>query len=158
MTNVGQPPKSRQRRCSLGRLVLPVSLAVFTAAGPALADESGASFWLLGTYATQAAVPSDAGLSVDLSFYAAGAGADRAASFARGGRIELGLDTRSTNFMLTPTYAFETPVLGGQFSFGVTVLAGNYSSLVSATLVAPSGAGLSGGKTPEQAKATAMPA
>ena len=29
----------------------------------ALADESGVSFWLLGTYATQAAVPSDPGLA-----------------------------------------------------------------------------------------------
>jgi hypothetical protein len=35
-------------------------------------------------------------------------------------------------------------VLGGQFSIGVTALWGNYSSSVSATLVAPSGRSLSG--------------
>ena len=36
-----------------------VSAMVALGGNPALADESGVSFWLLGTYATQAAVPSD---------------------------------------------------------------------------------------------------
>ena len=110
----------------------------------ALADESGASFWLLGTYATQAAVPSDPGLSIDMTYYSAGASAGRAASFARGGRIEVGLDTASNYILLTPTYTFEPKVLGGQFAFGVTALWGNYASTVSANLVGPSGRSLSG--------------
>jgi hypothetical protein len=109
----------------------------------ALADESGVSFWLLGTYATQAAVPSDPGLSIDATYYSAGASAGRSASFSRGGRIQVGLDTASNYLMLTPTYTFETPVLGGQFGFGVTALWGNYASTVSASLVAPSGRSLS---------------
>jgi hypothetical protein len=127
--------------------VLPALIAAFAAsgsAGLALADESGASFWLLGSYASQGAVPSTPGLSIDTTFYSAGASAGRTASFARGGRIEVGLDTTSNYFMLTPTYAFETPVLGGQLALGVTALWGNYGSAVSATLVAPSGRGLSG--------------
>ena len=93
-----------------------------------LADESGTSFWLLGTYATQAAVPSDPGLSIDATYYSAGASAGRSASFARGGRIEVGLDTASNYILLTPTYTFEPKVLGGQFAFGVTALWGNYKS------------------------------
>ena len=80
----------------------------------ALADESGTSFWLLGTYATQAAVPSDPGLSIDMTYYSAGASAGRSASFTRGGRIEVGLDTASNYILLTPTYTFEPKVLGGQ--------------------------------------------
>jgi hypothetical protein len=110
---------------------------------PAFADEGGASFWLLGSYASYAAVPGDTGLSIDTTFYAGTASAGRSVSFVRGGRIEAGLSTASTYFMVTPSYAFETPVLGGQFGFGVTVLAGNYSSTVSATAVSASGASLS---------------
>jgi hypothetical protein len=112
--------------------------------GAALADESGVSFWLLGTYATQAAVPSDPGLSIDMTYYSAGASAGRSASFARGGRVEVGLDTASNYILLTPTYTFEPKVLGGQVSFGVTALWGNYASTVSATLAGPSGRSVSG--------------
>ena len=127
--------------------MLPALVTVFAAGGSAgdvRADESGTSFWLLGSYASQGAVPSTPGLSLDTTFYSAGASAGRTASFTRGGRIEVGLDTTSNYFMLTPSYAFETPVLGGQVALGVTALWGNYSSAVSATLVAPSGRGLSG--------------
>lgn len=111
------------------------------------ADESGASFWLMGSYASQAAVPGDPGPSLDITFYSAAANASGGASFARGGRIEIGLDTRSNYFMVTPSYTFETPVLGGHLGLGVTALMGNYSSTVSATLTAPSGASLSGSRS-----------
>ena len=58
--------------------------------------KAASSFWLLGSYASQAAVPSDAGL-VDRHdlLLRLGASADRGATFARGGRIEAGIDTRS---------------------------------------------------------------
>jgi hypothetical protein len=108
------------------------------------ADETGASFWLSGSYASQAAVPVTPGFSVETTFYHATANAGRTVDFTRGGRIELGLDTVSNYFLVTPSYAFETPVVGGQLALGVTFLAGNYSSTVSATLVAPSGESLSG--------------
>ena len=120
------------------------AMVVLGGNGAALADESGVSFWLLGTYATQAAVPSDPGLSIDMTYYSAGASAGRSASFARGGRIEVGLDTASNYILLTPTWTFEPKVLGGQASFGVTALWGNYASTVSATLVGPSGRSVSG--------------
>ena len=89
-------------------------------------------------------MPSDPGLSIDMTYYSAGASAGRSASFARGGRIEVGLDTASNYILLTPTWTFEPKVLGGQASFGVTALWGNYASTVSATLVAPSGRSVSG--------------
>jgi hypothetical protein len=121
-----------------------ISLAASGIAGSARADESGASFWLLGSYASQAAVPSPLGLSIDTTYYSAGASAGRGINFTRGGRIEAGLVTNSNYMMVTPSYAFETKVLGGQFGFGTTVLWGNYSSTVSATLTGPSGNSLSG--------------
>lgn len=119
-------------------------LAAFGGTGIAHADESGASFWLLGSYASQAAVPSPLGLSIDTTYYSAGASAGRSVNFTRGGRLEAGLVTNSNYMMVTPSYAFETPVLGGQFGFGTTVLWGNYSSTVSATLTGPGGNSLSG--------------
>ena len=119
------------------------ALATMGGENGARADESGASFWLLGSYASQAAVPSPLGLSIDTTYYTAGASAGREVTFTRGGRVEAGLTTNSNYMMVTPSYAFETPVLGGQFGFGTTLLWGNYSSTVSATLVAPSGGSLS---------------
>ena len=73
---------------------------------PAFADEGGASFWLLGSYASYAAVPGDTGLSIDTTFYAGTASAGRSVSFVRGGRLEAGLSAASTYFMVTPSYAF----------------------------------------------------
>ena len=123
-----------------------VSLAVGAIGGVARADEGGASFWLLGSYASQAAVPSAPGLSIDTTYYTSAASADRTINFPRGGRIDTGLATSSNYMMVTPSYAFETPVLGGQFGFGTTLLWGNYSATVSASAVAASGASLSGSR------------
>lgn len=129
------------------RLFYAAGAAAITALGGAkvvCADESGASFWLLGSYASQSAVPSPLGLSIDTTYYSASASASRTANFSRGGRVTAGLSTDSNYVMVTPSYAFETPVLGGQFGFGTTLLWGNYSAMVSASLAAPSGARLSG--------------
>jgi hypothetical protein len=123
------------------------ALATMGGGNGARADESGASFWLLGSYASQAAVPSPLGLSIDTTYYTAGASAGREVTFTRGGRVQAGLTTSSNYMMVTPSYAFETPVLGGQFGFGTTLLWGNYSSTVSASLVAPSGFGLSAARS-----------
>ena len=131
------------------RLLVSASMTALAAGGlgnVARADESGASFWLLGSYASQSAVLAPLGLSIDTTYYSAGASAGRGVNFTRGGRIEAGLVTNANYMMVTPSYAFETPVLGGQFGFGTTVLWGNYSSTVSATLTGPSGNSLSGSR------------
>jgi hypothetical protein len=46
--------------------------------------------------------------------------------------------------MYTPTYSFETPILGGQFALGMTALFGKNTSTVTATLTGPRGNALSG--------------
>jgi hypothetical protein len=121
-------------RHSRRRRFLGSTIAALAASGgecPALADESGVSFWQLGSYASQAAVPAAPGLSIDTTYYSAAVNSDSTTNFTRGGRVQTGLSTRSNYLAITPSYAFDTPVLGGQLEFGVTVLAGNYSSTMS---------------------------
>jgi hypothetical protein len=111
------------------------------------ADEAGASFWVPGQYGSFAAVPSNPGWSFDSTFYHATAAANPSVSFARGGGLQTGLKTASDYLMLTPTYTFATPVLGGQAAIGMTALFGRYVASVSATLTGPGGNSLSGSRS-----------
>src|SRR5579862_896594 len=90
----------------------------------AAADEAGVSFWLPGQYAAFAAEPGKPGLSFETAFYHATASAQRSVSFERDGHIEVSVKSPSDFVMLTPTYAFDTTILGGQPAFGMTALVG----------------------------------
>jgi hypothetical protein len=48
--------------------------------------------------------------------------------------------------MVTPTYVFATPVLGGQAAVGMTALYGRNTTSVPATLTGPGGASISGSR------------
>lgn len=128
--------------CPLSRLqtsALLLSIAYVVGNGsPALANEGGDSFWLLGTSAMEAGITSAPGLSIRITYYSSGA-SSKGWTSKSDGRIEEGSYISSTYLMLTPSYAFERPVLGGQLEFGVTMLAGNYSSTSSTKLFPPSG-------------------
>jgi len=124
-----------------------VSCLLFT--GPGAADESGVSFWLPGQYSSYAAVPPTPGWSFEGIYYHASASASGGVSFARGGGIQAGIKSPSDYFMFTPTYAFETQILGAQPSLGMTLLFGRNSTGVSATLTGPGGAALSGSRSDE---------
>src|SRR3954451_16776103 len=89
------------------------------------ADQSGASFWLPGQYASFAAMQQTPGWSLNVSYFhssVSAAGSVAAAREILAGRIpvtakvdlNLSLSGRSDLVTLTPSYAFETPVLGGQ--------------------------------------------
>lgn len=104
----------------------------------ALADEGGGSFWLPGTYASQAATASAPGFSIDMTYYVSGASSTRWTSTSDG-RTQERFSSSTNYLMLTPSYAFEKPVLGAQFEVGVTFLAGNYSQTLSTTLFPPGG-------------------
>ena len=80
---------------------------------PALANEGGDSFWLLGTSAMEAGITSAPGLSIRITYYSSGA-SSKGWTSKSDGRIEEGSYISSTYLMLTPSYAFERPVLGGQ--------------------------------------------
>ena len=122
--------------------VLP--LALFQDAS---ADEAGVSFWLQGQFGSFAAVPSNPGWSLENTFYHATAATDASRSFARGGGIQAGMKSPSDFVMVTPTYVFATPVLGGQAAVGMTAVYGRNTTSVAATLAGPGGTSLSGSRS-----------
>jgi hypothetical protein len=112
-----------------------------------LADESGTSFWLPGTYGSLAAVPGTPGWAVASIYYhtSVSAGADVAA--AR--EIQIGRFNPSLNAnlnanlhasadlaILVPSYVFATPVLGGQLAVQMGTIVGSTSANVNGTLTA----------------------
>lgn len=115
--------------------------------GVALADESGASAWLPGQFASFAAVPGDPGFSLETIYYRRSASAGASRSFSIGGRIEAGLDVTEQYVFLTPSYTFADPVLHGQLSLAVTFAPGRMDTSVSATLTGPGGNSLSGSRS-----------
>ena len=112
-------------------------LLPFALLDDASADEAGVSFWLQGQFGSFAAVPSNPGWSFESAFYHATASADASRNFARGGGIQTGMKSPSDFVMMTPTYVFATPVLGGQAAVGMTTLYGRNTTSVSATLTGP---------------------
>jgi len=116
-----------------------LSMVCFAGHGsPARADECGGSFWLLGSYAMQAAIASAPGFSVDMTYYSSGASFKRWDS-TPDGRIEQSNFISANYLMLTPSYAFENRVLGAQLEVGLTVLAGSYASTMSTFLFSACG-------------------
>jgi hypothetical protein len=113
----------------------------------ASADEAGVSFWLQGQFGSFAAAPSNPGWSFESTYYHATAEAGPSISFARGGGIQTGVKSPTDFAMLTPTYVFATPVLGGQAAVGMSALYGRNTTSVSATLTGPGGASLSGSRS-----------
>jgi hypothetical protein len=113
----------------------------------ARADEAGVSFWLQGQFGSFAAVSSNPGWSLESTFYHATSAAGAGTSFARGGGIQADMKSPTDFVMVTPTYVFATPVLGGQAAVGMTALYGRNTTSVSATLMGPGGASLSGSRS-----------
>src|SRR5262249_20317468 len=113
----------------------------------ALADEAGVSFWLPGQFGSFAATPSNPGWSFESTFYHATAAASPSVSFVRGGAFQTGVKSPSDFGMVTPTFVFATPVLGGQAAVGMTALYGRNTTSVSATLTGPGGTSLSGSRS-----------
>ena len=124
------------------------AVIAMASAGEAAADEAGSSFWLPGQFASFAAAPyATPGWAVELVYYRATASAKAGDGVQRGTGFQIGVDTPSDLFMLTPTYVFATPVFGAQASIGVSALFGRNKTSVSATLTGPDGAVLSGTDT-----------
>ena len=113
----------------------------------ATADEAGVSFWLPGQYGSYAAAPGKPGLSFEVAFYHATASASASANFARDGRIVVGIKSPSDFLMLTPTYSFESKLLGAQPALGMTAVVGRNATSASATLTGPGGGILSGSQS-----------
>jgi hypothetical protein len=93
------------------------------AGGTARADEGGSSFWVPGTYASFAAMPSSPGWSVQKAYYHANASTTE--SFSRGGQITAGLRTISNLVEVSPIFVPRETFLGAQAALGLTFQFGN---------------------------------
>jgi hypothetical protein len=114
------------------------------------ADEGGVSFWLPGQYASLAATPQVPGWAMGAVYYHSNVSAFGSVAASREittGRIpptvnvnlNLSLNGQADLVILSPTYTFATPVLGGQFSLGVASWFGKSSASLAGTLTATAG-------------------
>jgi hypothetical protein len=135
-----------QRMWTWTRRALTLLLTGVALAGAPLAssDEGGVSFWLPGNFGSLAAVPGTPGWTfAAVPYYTSvAAGAD----VAKSRDIEIGqyqittvrlaasLASTARLIFISPSYVFETPILGGQASVGVTWLVGDDDTSLSGTL------------------------
>jgi hypothetical protein len=137
---------SRIRRT--GTLVAAAALASYST--PSRADEGGVSFWLPGQYASLAAAPQVPGWAMGVVYYHSNVSASgnvAASKEITTGRIpptvnvnlNLSLSGQADLVVLSPTYTFATPVLGGQLSIGVASWFGKSSGSLAGTLTAVAG-------------------
>jgi hypothetical protein len=112
-----------------------VATALALAAQLASADEVGESFWTPGSFGSLAATPSQPGFSLTSVYYhtSTSAGSEVArARLIRIGRLSGSLDESVSAIsvspedlaMVTPSYTFATPVLGGQAAIALTATYG----------------------------------
>jgi hypothetical protein len=114
------------------------------------ADEDGISFWLPGIFGSLAAVPQQPGFTFTVSNYFDSVSARGSVAAAR--QVTIGRFSSSVNVSLNATvtskidvaipylnYVFTTPVLGGQFAFGMFGIVGNNSTALDGTLTLASG-------------------
>jgi hypothetical protein len=114
------------------------------------ADEGGVSFWLPGQYASLAAAPEVPGWALGVIYYHTNVeafGNVAASKEILTGRIpanvnvnlNLSLAGQGDLIVLAPTYTFAQPVLGGQFSFGVSSWFGRNAASIAGTLTVATG-------------------
>jgi hypothetical protein len=133
------------------RIVFAVTAAVLLACpGISRADEGGVSFWLPGQYASLAATPQVPGWALGVVYLHSsigGSGAIAASKEITTGSIprnvnvslDLSLSGRADLVVLSPTYTFATPVLGGQLSIGAASWFGQSAGSIAGTLTAVAG-------------------
>jgi hypothetical protein len=139
-------PKREALRSSAVAVILCAGV-LSTISSASLADESGTSFWLPGTYGSLAAVPGTPGWAVASVYYHASvsAGADVAAAreiqigrFNPSLNVNLNANLHATADLaiIVPSYTFATPVLGGQLAVQMGTITGTTSANVNGTLSA----------------------
>jgi hypothetical protein len=139
-------PKSSVWRSSSALMLLSFGIISATTS-ISVADESGTSFWLPGTFGSLAAAPSTPGWAVASVYYhtTVSAGAD----VARAREIQIGRFNPALNVnlnanlhanadlaLVVPSYVFGTPVLGGQLAVQMGTIFGRSSADVNGTVTA----------------------
>jgi hypothetical protein len=127
-----------------------LAVAVTGAPKTSLADEGGVSFWLTGQFGSLAAVPQQPGWSIASTFYYTSVSGSRYVAAAReitvnkikrtvNVSLDLDLKARADLVFLSPTYVFESPVLGGQLAVGMAGTFGHNSTSLNGILTASVG-------------------
>ena len=139
-----------KRRC-LRPLTAALTIAVGTmSASTSHADEGGVIFWVPGTFGSLAAVPASPGWSFASVFYytSVNASGDIAAQreFELGGSsrsasasLNIKLNSTAPLLFIDPSYAFASPILGGQLSLDVAAIVGGNSTNLNGTLTSTIG-------------------
>jgi hypothetical protein len=126
------------------------AVALLGCPGISRADEGGVSFWLPGQYASLAAAPQVPGWAMGVVYLHSNVSAFgnvAASTEITTNRIpptvnvnlNLSLSGQADLVVLSPTYTFATPVLGGQLSIGVASWFGKSSGSLAGTLTAVAG-------------------
>jgi hypothetical protein len=124
--------------------------ALFSFTQVSLADEGGVSFWLPGQFGSLAAAPQVPGWALAIVNYYTSVSAGGNVAAAR--EITIGRFNSTVNVnlnanlkadaelvLINPSYVFATPVLGGQFTLGMTGIVGRSSTDLNGTLTASVG-------------------
>jgi hypothetical protein len=141
--------RSEEQHGVRGALLLAVAIgaAASLIPGASLADEGGVSFWLPGLYGSLAAVPTGPGWS-DFNFLyntnvRGGADVATAREITIGRfnpTLNINLNASLNNdtglMWINPTYAFASPVLGGQLALGIGGFVGAGHTSLSGTVTA----------------------
>ena len=128
-------------------LAVAIGAAASLIPGAALADEGGVSFWLPGLYGSLAAVPTGPGWSYFSFLYNTNVRGGADVATAREitiGRfnptLNLNLNASVNNdtglMWINPSYAFASPVLGGQLALGIGSFVGVGHTSLSGTVTA----------------------
>lgn len=112
----------------------------------ALADEGGMSIWLPGQISSFAATPADPGWSFPFWYYHSTADSGSNKTTLRGARITTGLQAKADILFFSPTYVFETPIMGAQASVSLTAPLARIDASVQGSLTGPFGNTLSGSR------------
>jgi len=116
----------------------------------ALADASGVSFWLPGTFGSLAATPTVPGWAYETIYIhlqmSAGGGTSFVTSNGIRGSVVAGLNAHADALVEGVTYTSALPVLGGQAAFSVLAAPGDVGAGITASLTGPLGNTISGSK------------
>lgn len=117
----------------------------------ALADASGVSFWLPGTFGSLAATPVSPGWAYETIYIHlqmnAGAGTNFVTTNGIRGSVVAGLNAHADVLIEGVTYTFASPVLGGQAGFTVLAAPGAIGVGINGSLTGPLGNTISGGRS-----------
>src|SRR3954466_5061136 len=147
---MGMVPAAEKHSVRARSLVVTLLAVVAGHVGDARADEGGVSFWVPGQFGSLAAAPAQPGWAfATIGYYTdvSASGAVAASREITRGRfnptvnvdLNATLRARVPSDFMTANYVFATPVLGGQFAFGMSGAIGRPTASIDGRLTASTG-------------------